>query len=928
MRYQLSELIDLAGLQRLMESLYRATGINHALIDNDSRVLTAVGWEPVCTRFHRTNPGTCARCLESDRYILSHLHDGPYVGYACPNGLVDYATPVIIDGEHVANMFTGQMFHEPPDMGFFRRQAVAFGFAEDEYLTAVRRVRVIPRERMPDIMAFLVGLAQMLGLQGLTRLRQLEAEKDLRQFNEDLALRVRQRTEEVSEKNHLLSLEIAAQQRVEAALRQEKRFSDDLISSLPGIFYVLDTQGRFTRWNPAFCEVTRYSGEEMGRLNALDLFEGDAKALIAERIGKVFENGEAEAEAPLLTKDGRRIAYHFTGRRTVIDDAVYLVGLGIDISERLAAERRRRESEDKLRGLFELSPLGIALTDMDGRYIEFNEAFRQICGYPADELKQLDCWTLTPKKYEADEARQLDALARTGRYGPYEKECRRADGTLVPLRLNGIRVTGADGRHCIWSIVEDITTAKEHERKLERMAHFDVLTGVPNRVLLTDHLEEAIARTRRDGTMMLVCYLDLDGFKPINDHLGHDIGDEVLVEIAHRLKDCLRSKDTVARIGGDEFVLLLLDLSRIEECDAALRRILDVVRRPLTVGGQVRTLSASLGATVFPIDGADGDTLIRHADQAMYLAKQAGKNRYQLFDPEQDRRTRAHLEHISSVGAALHNQEFELHYQPKVNMRLGRVFGAEALIRWRHPKRGLLLPGDFLPAMESSDQIVAIGDWVIAAALDQLAAWLRAGLDLTVSVNIAARHLLRHDFVARLRAHLAAQPDVPRDRLELEVLETAAIEDIQHVARVIRDCREMGVSFALDDFGTGYSSLAYLKQLPVETLKIDQTFVRGMLDNPEDIAIVEGVIGLSGVFRRSVVAEGVETVEHGARLLDLGCDLAQGYGIGRPMPAAELPSWIRSWVPHPTWTNEPAPPLLNDFGGHIGVMTECTAGQQ
>jgi len=909
MRYQLPDLIDLAGLQRLMESLYRATGINHALIDNDSRVLTAIGWEPVCTRFHRTNPDTCARCLESDRYILSHVHDGPYVGYACPNGLVDYATPVIIDGEHVANVFTGQMFHEPPDTDFFRRQAATFGFPEEDYLAAVRRVRIIPRERMPDIMAFLVGLAEMLGRLGLTRLRQLEAEKELRQLNEDLALRVRQRTEEVSEKNHLLSLEIAAQQRVEAALRQEKRFSDDIISSLPGIFYMLDAQGRFTRWNPAFCEVTGYSGADMARLNALDLFEGDARNLIAERIGTVFEQGEAEAEAPLLTKDGRRIPYHFTGRRTVIDGAIYLVGLGIDISGRLAAERRRRESEEKLRGLFELSPLGIALTDLGGRCIEFNEAFRQICGSPEDDLRRLDFWTLTPQQGYADEDRRIDALVRTGRYGPYEKEYRRDDGSLVPLRLNGILVTGSDGERYVWSIIEDVTLVKEHEGKLERMAHFDVLTGVPNRVLLTDRMEQAIAHARRNGTMMVVCYLDLDGFKPINDHLGHDVGDQVLVEIARRLKDCLRASDTVARIGGDEFVLLLLDLTRFEECDAALRRILDAVRRPLDVGGGTRTLSASLGATIFPTDGADGDTLIRHADQAMYLAKQAGKNRYQLFDPEQDRRTRAHLELISSIGAALHRREFELHYQPKVNMRLGQVNGAEALIRWRHPERGLLLPGDFLPAVEHSDQIVAIGDWVIATALCQLAAWRRAGLDLTVSVNIAARHLLRHDFVARLRDHLAAQPDVPPNRLELEVLETAALEDIGHVARVIRDCRAMGVSFALDDFGTGYSSLTYLKLLPVETLKIDQTFVRGMLDNTEDIAIVEGVIGLSGVFKRNVVAEGVETVDHGIQLLDLGCDVAQGYGIGRPMPPEALPDWIRAWTPHPSWTDErrPAP---------------------
>lgn len=757
MTYQISDLIDLKQLQRLMVSLHQATGIKHALIDNDSRVLTAVGWESVCTDFHRVNPKTCARCLESDRYILDHLQDGPYVGYDCPNGLVDYATPVIIDGEHLANIFTGQIFHEPPEMEFFRRQAAEFGFDETTYLAAVRQVPIIPRERMPSLMSFLVGLAQMLGQHGLTRLRQLEADTELRALNEDLTHLVLERTKEVLEKT------------------------------------------------------------------------------------------------------------------------------------------------DKLRGLYELSPLGIALTDMDGRFIEFNEAFRQISGYSADDLKRLDYWALTPKKYQADVARQLDSLTQTGRYGPYEKEYRRADGSLIPLRLNGMAVSGSDGRQYVWSMVEDITRLKEHENELLRIAHFDVLTGVPNRVLLADQMNQAIAQTWRKGDMMAVCFLDLDGFKPFNDHFSHDAGDQLLVDIARRLKECVRGGDTVARIGGDEFVLLLLGLGHLDECDAALKRILAAITRPMTVGGTVTTISASLGATLFPSDDSDGDTLIRHADQAMYLAKQAGKNRYHLFDPEQARRNRLQHEQISLVDAALHNHEFVLYYQPKVDMRRGIPFGAEALIRWQHPLRGVLSPGSFLPVVENTDLIVAIGDWVIATALEQLAAWRRDGLNLTVSVNIAARHLLRQDFVQRLQEHLAAHPDVLPGSLELEVLETAALEDIQHVAAIIRNCREMGVRFAMDDFGTGYSSLAYLKQLPVEALKIDKSFVRGMLANREDVAIVEGVIGLSEVFGLSVVAEGVETADHGVQLLDMGCDLAQGYFIARPMPAEMIPEWVRVWRPQLKW---------------------------
>ena len=285
----------------------------------------------------------------------------------------------------------------------------------------------------------------------------------------------------------------------------------------------------------------------------------------------------------------------------------------------------------------------------------------------------------------------------------------------------------------------------------------------------------------------------------------------------------------------------------------------------------------------------------------MYLAKQSGRNRYHLFDPAHDRAARERSRRVARIGQALRDREFVLYYQPQVDMYSGRVHGAEALIRWQHPRRGLLAPAEFLPLVEDSDLIVDIGDWVIATALAQLDAWRRSGLDLRVGVNIAARHLLRGDFVGRLRRHLEACPQVRPQSLELEVVETTALDDLKRVSDLIHECRALGVAFSLDDFGTGYSSLAYLKSLPVETLKIDQSFVRDMLEDAEDRAIVEGVIGLARVFRRAVIAEGVETVAHGTMLLGLGCNQAQGYGIARPMPAADLPAWVAGWRPHAAW---------------------------
>jgi EAL domain-containing protein (putative c-di-GMP-specific phosphodiesterase class I) len=318
-------------------------------------------------------------------------------------------------------------------------------------------------------------------------------------------------------------------------------------------------------------------------------------------------------------------------------------------------------------------------------------------------------------------------------------------------------------------------------------------------------------------------------------------------------------------------------------------------------------VSASLGVTFYPqAENIDADQLLRQADLAMYQAKLTGKNRYHVFDAEQDNRDRSHHESLEHIRLALSAREFLLYYQPKVNMRTGSVIGAEALIRWQHPERGLLPPDLFLPVIDDHPLAIELGEWVIDTALLQIEIWHAAGLNIPVSVNLGSRQLQQADFVERLYALLAAHPNVRPGDLEMEVLETSAMEDLAKVSRVIDASRKIGVSFALDDFGTGYSSLIYLKRLPVSMLKIDQSFVRDMVNNADDLAIVEGVIGLANAFRLQVIAEGVETVEHGTMLLQLGCDLAQGYGISRPMPAHQLPGWLATWRPDPAWLDQPS----------------------
>ncbi|MBK6608458.1 MAG: EAL domain-containing protein [Leptospiraceae bacterium] len=578
-----------------------------------------------------------------------------------------------------------------------------------------------------------------------------------------------------------------------------------------------------------------------------------------------------------------------------------------DISVRKQAEKTLRENEEKLYGLFSLSPIGIALTDMNGKYHEFNDAFRLITGYTEDELNQLDYWKLTPEKYKDMELLQLKSLSETRKYGPYEKEYLRKDGILVPIRLRGVLLTGKDGQEYIWSLVEDITNQKDQQHRLEIMAHYDALTQLPNRILLAERLQEAMLHSISSEKLLAICYLDLDEFKPINDQFGHEAGDRFLIEVARRLRQLLREADTVARLGGDEFVLLFTNLQSIEEGEELLSNLLREISFKYSLKENLleASVTASIGVTFFPNDRVDADGLIRHADQAMYFAKQAGKNRFHIFDSELDRHFRVKYEAIARIRIALERNEFQLYYQPKVNMKTGKVVGAEALIRWIHPERGIVPPLEFLPVIENSEFSISLGEWVINEGLRQMNEWAANGIMLPVSVNISAKHLQHKSFLGRLSEFLKKYPNVSANQLELEILETSALEDIARVCSLIEECKQMGVLFALDDFGTGYSSLTYLKRLSTEVLKIDQSFVRDMLTDKEDKAIVQGVIGLAKAFHRKVIAEGVETIEQGILLLEMGCDLAQGYGIARPMPAKDFALWVNAYKPEPKWNISP-----------------------
>ncbi len=571
-----------------------------------------------------------------------------------------------------------------------------------------------------------------------------------------------------------------------------------------------------------------------------------------------------------------------------------------DVDERHAARERQRLSASLFQHLHE----GLLVTDAELRVLDANPAYTQILGVPRDELLGTVPSLLRPTPADPIARQQRAAMWASLRdTGGWRGELfeRRRNGETCVLSATISSVHGPAGalEHRVL-VISDITEQRVQHERLERQAHFDELTRLPNRVQLSTLLAEAMRAADREGFLLTVCYLDLDRFKPVNDRFGHAAGDRLLVELAGRLRSALRRRDSwadaAARLGGDEFVLLLR-AGTLEEARLAVERVLRVVAQPYAVdpAADAVQITASMGATVYPIDRSDADTLLRHADHAMYGAKQSGRNGYLFFDPEHRRRTEERVMAIGRVQEALDKGEFVLFYQPKVDMKSGRVLGFEALLRWEHPQQGLVAPLQFLPLIENTGLSARVGDWVFAQALEHLASWRRDGLDISVSVNVAARHLQEPDFAQRLSELLARHAEALAPHFELEMLETAAHADIEATSALMARCHQIGVRFALDDFGTGYSTLTYLKRLPVDVLKIDRSFVHQMLDDSQDRAIVEGVIGLARTFGCTVVAEGVESPAQARTLLDLGCEIGQGTGIAAPMPAGQVANWVRDY---------------------------------
>ena len=653
--------------------------------------------------------------------------------------------------------------------------------------------------------------------------------------------------------------------------------------------------------NPAFERITGYSSVEAIGQNCrfLQGDDRDQPELVAVRVAL---NSGVPVKATLRNyrKDGRMFWNRFQIAPVQDKDGLltHFVAIINDVTE-------RKLSDDYIRlvsQVFLHADESIFIADPQGLIIETNPAFTRTTGYERDEVLGRNPAFLQSGRHDQAFFKTLWSTVLEQGHWSGEIWNRRKNGEIYPDKLTISVVRNDDGTTLSFvCISSDISLIKAQQDKLEQIALHDVLTGLPNRALLNDRLTMALADARRLRKKMALCFIDLDGFKPINDRLGHDKGDQVLVGVAQRMTGTLRATDTVARLGGDEFVVVLSEISHEQELVHTLQRLMAAIALPHDFAGQKASVSASIGVTLFPDDDEDAETLLRHADQAMYLAKAKGRNCYHFFDIAEDRSTHLQSEGRVRIEQAFAAGEFRLYYQPRVNLVSGEVLGVEGLIRWDHPERGILTPRDFLPLIENTEFETRMSEWVIDAAFRHREAWKQQGLDLIVSVNLTARHLHARGFSEFIQDRMQRYPGSNAPSFELEVLESVALWDIPQVTRAMDSCRKHGVTFAIDDFGTGYASLDYLRRLPVSVVKIDQSFVRDMLTDREDLSIVQVVINLAEVFGKDVIAEGVETEEQGVALIYLGCHQAQGFGIARPMPADEIVAWVHSWQPPPSW---------------------------
>lgn len=552
-----------------------------------------------------------------------------------------------------------------------------------------------------------------------------------------------------------------------------------------------------------------------------------------------------------------------------------------------------RTSEERLLNFVDSANDLIHSCSPDGRILYANRAWQKALGYGAEEITGLTFSKILNPESEAECMGEFRKALAGEPVKAVEAEFVSKDGGVVVAEVN-ITCGFKEGKpSVVWGICRDITERKQAEEQLYRLAHHDTLTGLPNRILFIDRLKQARAMARRFAFRSAVLFLDLDRFKIINDTLGHSVGDRLLQQVAKRISDCVREIDTVARIGGDEFTIVLVNVGTEEDVARISGKILTAMILPFKVDEHELFVTASIGVSMYPEDGDDAESLLKKADMAMYEAKAKGRNNFQFFTPTMDENASRKLLFGNELRKALERDEFILHYQPKFDIATGKVTALEALVRWEHPEQGLLPPADFIPLAEEMGLIVPLGEWVLRTACRQNAAWRKEGMTpLRIAVNLSALQFRQNDLLEIIRSALAESGLEP-ELLELEITESIIIQDPETAVDILNELREMGVYISVDDFGTGYSSLLHIKRFPVDTLKIDKSFVRNVDKCATDGAIAQAIITMGTSLDLKVIAEGVETEGELAFLKMHHCDEAQGFLLSVPLPAGEIPGFLR-----------------------------------
>lgn len=658
-------------------------------------------------------------------------------------------------------------------------------------------------------------------------------------------------------------------------------------------FLQIDTANVLHEVNPAFCAIVDRSHADLIGTALADLMTSEGAGIFQAEMLKRAAGLSSSYEVALIRPDGSLRHCHFNGT-PIFDSEGERVGsfaLVSDITERIAHEAYERQAV----AIIEFTAEGVMLTDRNERILSINPAFTRITGYSEQEVLGLSPALLKSGRHEEYFYQQMWAEILDSDHWQGEIWNRKKNGEIFPewLTISAVRDGNGELKNYI-GVFSDISHIKRSAAELERLAHYDPLTNLANRQLLDAQLRHALDRAQRYQELLVVMALDLDGFKNVNDTLGHPAGDRLLQIIAQRLKDVLRAEDIIARMGGDEFVVVLESVESVDDVSHVAEKILAACAEPLDLEGQVARVTCSIGIALFPNDGQDAIALIKAADTSMYVSKRGGRNTYRFYAAEMTSSVRKRHEVEQGLRNAIDRNELELWYQPQIALKSKRVVGVEALVRWRHPERGLVPPGDFLPVASDTGLIVPLGEWVLRTACRQAKTWHEAGLGLEhVAVNVDGQQIVRTDFVETVE-NVLAETGLSPHHLELEITEGFLLENAERGMGTVMRFSDMGVDVAIDDFGTGYSSLAYLKYLHADCMKIDKSFVDDLPNDSISAAIIQAITGLGHGLGFTIVAEGVETHEQLVYLRNVNCDLVQGYYFAKPMPPAEFEAWLRA----------------------------------